>query len=182
MSCEGPVHLRRATTEDAAGIAQVHADGWQRVHEGLVPPEYLACRDSLGREDFWREELEVEAPDRKPWVAMLDERIIGFASGGIARDEDADRGTGEIYLLFVTPECWEKGIRTNLIEHVVRDLQEHEFERAIFWVLAADTTMRAFAEFVGWSTDGTNRFEDCGGTQVEELRYTHLLREANQLR
>ena len=83
-------------------------------------------------------------------MALLDERIIGFASGGIARDDDADPGTGEVYTLFVTPECWEKGIRTNLIEHVVRDLREHGFERAVFWVLAADMTMRAFAEYVGW--------------------------------
>jgi len=176
MACEGPVHLRRATTDDAAGIAQVHADGWERAHQGLVPPEYIDCQSSRGREDFWRGELQVEARDRKPWVALLDERIIGFASGGIARDEDAGRGTGEIYQLFVTPECWEKGIRSNLIKHVVRDLSEHDFHRALFWILSADSTMRAFAEHVGMKADGSTRFEDCGGTQVEEVRYALELR------
>jgi N-acetylglutamate synthase-like GNAT family acetyltransferase len=172
MPCEGPVHLRRATTDDAAGIARVHVDGWQRALRGVLPDEYIERERSRGREGFWRDELTIEAPDRKPWVALLDEQIIGFASGGLMRTEDADPGTGEIYTLFVAPECWERGIRTNLIEHVVRDLREHGFERAVFWVLAADTTMRAFAEFAGFVTDGTQRFEDSGGTQVEELRYT----------
>ena len=176
MPCEGPVHLRRATIEDAAGIAQVHVDGWQRAHLGMLSVMYISCMSSRGREEFWRHELNVGAADRKPWVALLDERVIGFASGGMARDDDVERGTGEIYQLFVDPECWEKGIRTNLIEHVARDLQQHGFDRVIFWILAADSTMRQFAEFVGFHTDGTNRMEDCGETQVEELLYTRHFR------
>lgn len=176
MTCDGPVHYRRATTEDAAGIAQVHVDGWRRAHEGLVPDECLKGKASVrGEEDFWRRELEVEAPDRKPWVALLEDRIIGFADGGMARDEGLGPRAGEVYTLFVAPECWEKGIRTRLIEHVARDLREHDFERAVFWVLANDEVMRAFAEFVGWHHDGGTRYETCGETQVEELRYARDL-------
>ena len=172
MPCEGPVHYRRATTEDAAGIAKVHIDGWQRAYEELVPEAYLACKSTRGREEFWREELQLEAPDRKPWVALDEEVVIGFADGGIARDDDLDSGTGEIYTLFVTPECWEKGIRSRLVDHVARDLRAHEFQRAVFWVLEADLVMRAFAEYTGWHPDGQARDEDCGGASVTELRYT----------
>jgi RimJ/RimL family protein N-acetyltransferase len=175
MACDGPVHFRRATTEDAEGIAQVHADGWQRAHEDLVPDEYIRCRASQGHADFWRSELEIEAPDRKPWVAISDDRIIGFADGGIARDDDLDSGTGEVYTLFVTPECWEKGIRSRLAEHVVRDLRSRDFQRAVFWVLANDEAMRAFAEYVGWRPDGTSRHEVCGDAKVLELRYARDL-------
>lgn len=172
MACEGPVHFRRATTEDAAGIAQVHIGGWGRAHEGLVPEQYIKCKaESMGREDFWRGEMELEATDRKPWVALSDERIIGFADGGIARDDDLDSGTGEVYTLFVTPECWEKGIRSRLVAHVARDLAERDFQRAVFWVLESDTAMRAFAEFTGWRPDGATRLEDCGGAQVAEMRF-----------
>lgn len=176
MPCEGPVHFRRATTEDAAGIARVHVDGWQRAHEGLVPDEYLRCRVSFhGQTDFWRDQLRLEAPDRKPWVALLDEEIVGFADGGMARDDDLDSGTGEVYTLFVVPDCWEKGIRSRLVEHVARDLKQHDFGRAVFWVLANDEIMRAFAEFTGWRPDGATRFEECGEAEVEQLRYAKAL-------
>ncbi len=175
MACDGPVHYRRATTADAEGIARVHADGWQRAHEGLVPEEFLRCKASQGHADFWRDELEIEAPDRKPWVALDEDHIIGFADGGIARDDDLDGNTGEIYTLFVTPECWEKGIRSTLIEHVARDLREHRFTKAVFWVLATDEVMRAFAEWVGWRPDGTSRYEACGEAEVIELRYARDL-------
>jgi GNAT superfamily N-acetyltransferase len=176
MPSEGPVHLRRATVEDAAGIAQVHVDGWQRAYAGLAPEEYIARRSASAGEQSWREELEVQAPDRRPWVALLDGCIVGFADGGMARDDDVGSGTGEIYTLFVDPESWEKGIRTNLMEHVCFDLRAHGFERAVFWVLATDSTARAFAEHVGFRPDGSTRFEDCGGTQVEQLRYALDLR------
>ena len=172
MACEGPVHFRRATTVDAAGIAQVHIEGWGRAHEELVPEAYIKCKaESKGREDFWREELEVQAADRKPWVALADEQIIGFADGGIARDDDLDSGTGEVYTLFVTPECWEKGIRSGLVQHVARDLAQHDFQRAVFWVLESDAVMRAFAEYTGWRHDGATRAEDCGDVQVAEMRF-----------
>jgi GNAT superfamily N-acetyltransferase len=175
MPCEGPVHYRRATTKDAAGIAQVHVDGWQRAYEELVPQAYLAGKSPLGREEFWRGELELEAADRKPWVALDAERVIGFADGGIARDDDLDAGVGEVYTLFVTPECWEQGIRSSLVDHVARDLRGHDFQRAVFWVLEADEVMRAFAEYTGWRPDGHVREEDCGGASVTELRYARDL-------
>lgn len=175
MPCEGPVHLRRATTEDAAGIAQVHVDGWQHAYEELVPREFVVHRNARLRASFWRAELEIQAPDRKPWVAVLDERIIGFADGGMARDDDVDSTTGEIYTLFVDPECWEKGIRTNLMEHVMSDLRKHGFDRAIFWVLSSDFMMRVFAQYLGMLPDGRMRLEDCGGAQVEHMRYAREL-------
>ena len=172
MACEGPVHFRRATIEDAAGIAQVHIDGWGRAHAELVPEAYIRYKaSSVGREDFWRDELRLEADDRKPWIALADEQIIGFADGGMARDDDLDSGTGEVYTLFVTPECWEKGIRSRLVQHVARDLREHDFQRAVFWVLEADGVMRAFAEYTGWRPDGATRVENCGDCEVAELRY-----------
>lgn len=175
MPCEGPVHYRRATSDDAAGIAQVHIGGWQRAYEELVPEAYLACKSTLQREEFWRGELALEAADRKPWVALDGEQVIGFADGGIARDDDLDSGTGEVYTLFVTPECWEKGIRSRLVDHVARDLRDHDFRRAVFWVLEADLVMRAFAEYTGWHRDGHSREEDCGGASVTELRFARDL-------
>jgi len=176
MPCEGPVHLRRAGIADAAGIAHVYVVGWQEAHIGLVPPEYAACMRAKAREELWRGEIAMDGPDRTPWVALIDERIVGFASGGLARDDDADSGMGEIYQVYVEPACWRRGIGSSLLRHVVRDLHHHGFERAGLWVITGNAPARAFAEKHGWSTDGATRFEDCGGTQVEQVRYLHALR------
>lgn len=171
MACDAPVHYRRATVADAEGIARVNADGWLRAHAGLVPEEYLRCRAARGHAEFWRSELELEAADRKPWLALAGDEVIGFADGGIARDDDLDGACGEVYTLFVTPECWEKGIRSRLLEHVAKDLRSHDFRRGVFWVLASDQVMRAFARYVGWHEDGVTRERACGDASVTEVRY-----------
>ena len=176
MPCEGPVHLRRGVVADAAGIASVYLAGWQEAHEGLVPAGYLACMRARGREEFWRTELEVESIDRKPWVALIDEDIVGFANGGLSGDDPAARSVAEVYQVSVAPGCWGLGIGEALLKHVLRDLREHGFTRADTWVVAANARARAFLERQGWQPDGATRLEDCGDTQVEQVRYSHVLR------
>ena len=175
MTCEGPVILRRADAADAAGIAQVHVRGWQKSHEGLVPAEYLSCISGKVREEFWRGELEVEASDRMPWMALVEDRVVGFASAGLSRDEDAGPDSGEVYLVYVDPDCWRRGIGQTLLSHVIRDLREHGFSQASFWALAGNSNAIAFAEKHGWSADGASRFENCGGTKVKQVRYLHAI-------
>ncbi len=176
MPCDGPVHLRRAVVADAAGISRVYLDGWQEAHVGVVPPEYLSCMRARGREEFWRAELEVESADRKPWVALVDEDIVGFATGGLSSDEGAARGVAEVYQVYVAPGCWGRGIGEGLLRHVLKDLLEHGFTRVDTWVVAANVRARSFLERQGWQADGATRLEDCGDTQVEQLRYRHALR------
>jgi len=175
MTCEGPVHLRRAVPDDAAGIAHVYVAGWHEAHAGLVPPEFLACMRAKARVEFWRDELQVEARGRMLWVALIDDRLVGFASGGISRDDGADPGTGEVYQVYVEPECWRRGIGSALLRHVIRDLHAHGFARATLWVISANAPARAFAEKHGWAADGASRAEDCGGIEVEEVRFQHPL-------
>jgi ribosomal protein S18 acetylase RimI-like enzyme len=176
MPCDGPVHSRRAVVADAAGIARVYLAGWQEAHVGLVPNEYLTCMRARGQEEFWRGELEIEVGDRKPWVALVDEDIVGFASGGLSSDEDAPGGVAEIYQVYVAPGCWGRGIGEGLLRHVLKDLREHGFSRVDTWVVRANVRARAFFERQGWRPDGATRLEDCGDTQVEQVRYSHALR------
>jgi GNAT superfamily N-acetyltransferase len=175
MPGQGPVHLRRATAEDAAGIADVHAERWRATHVGLVPEAYLSCVSARSHVEFWHGELEVSAPGHEPWVALIDDRVVGFASGGLPRDHGAASMTAEVYEFFVDPACWSQGIRSNLMRHLVRDLKARGFSTAEYWVLAADTPTRQFLEYVGWRADGTTRSEDCGGTAVDQVHYRHAL-------
>lgn len=175
MPCTGTVHLRRAELEDAEGIARVHAAGWRKVHQDLVPQRDMPAADVDSHEGFWREEVALGAHDREPWVALIDDRAVGFASSGPSRDDDAVPTTGEIYLAYVDPECWGRGIGQTLVSHALRDLRKRGYERATFWVVAENAHARRFAEQHGWTADGSRRQEACGSTQVEQARYRHPL-------
>jgi GNAT superfamily N-acetyltransferase len=175
MPSEGPVLIRRAEPGDAAGIADVHVRSWRKAHEGVVPSEWLGLTQVKGREESWRTELQMAA-DRRPWVALVDGQVVGFASAGLSRDDDSGPEIGEVYHVYVAPECWGRGIGRNLLAHVIRDLQAHGFTRATFWVIAPNEGARRWAERQGWGLDGAAREEDWAGVGIPLVRYAHQLR------
>ena len=171
MSCDGPVHLRRATPTDARAIAEVHVRTWQHAYAGIVPTDFLLRLDVGRREAFWRDEVTTLGEGRRPWVAECDGRVVGFVSAGTTRDEDGDARTGEVYAIYVDPECWSRGIGSNLMAHARRDLAANGYGTATLWVLAANAQARAFYEEGGWRLDDVTRTETIGGVESEEVRY-----------
>src|SRR5262249_37205224 len=90
-----PRHLRRgkvtrirpAQDADAEAIARVHVEAWRESYRGLVPDEVLARLSVERRANDWRTWL--GDADGGPIVRVAEDEagaIVGFASGGRARD------------------------------------------------------------------------------------------------
>jgi ribosomal protein S18 acetylase RimI-like enzyme len=173
--CTGEVHLRRATEKDATAIAEVHVETWRWAYRDILPAAFLDRLDRNRREEFWRREIETLPRERRPWIAEVVARVVGFVSAGPSRDEDADLQTGEIYAIYVRRECWDRGIGRHLLDHAVRDVWAWEYRVATLWVLAANARARDFYERSGWSLDGAERTERIGDTDVVEVRYRRSL-------
>lgn len=47
------MHLRVATTDDAAAIARIHVDTWRTTYSGIVPEAYLAKLSYEQRQSSW---------------------------------------------------------------------------------------------------------------------------------
>jgi ribosomal protein S18 acetylase RimI-like enzyme len=171
----GPATVRRATLEDARGIAEVHARTWRQAYRGLVSQAPAAQPTVDSREDFWRKEMLATTPDRRPWVAETDDGAVGFVSSGISRDADATPAVGEVYAIHVDPGHWRMGIGRVLLEHACRDLREHGFHVATLWIPTANESARRFHEALGWRPDGATRRVTLGRTEFEELRYQRPL-------
>ena len=89
--------------------------------------------------------------------------IIGFITAGASRDESPERGEGEVYAIYVLPDCWARGIGRNLLAHAERDLVGHGYSEAILWCFAANQRARAFYEQMGWRLDGGTLTRSIGG-------------------
>jgi ribosomal protein S18 acetylase RimI-like enzyme len=175
MSCEGVVHLRRANPSDARAIAEVHVRSWRHAYRDQLPQSFLDALDVPRRESFWRSEIDVLGPDNRPWVADAEGRVVGFVSVGPTRDDDAPVRTGEVYAIYVDPECWERGIGRNLLAHAMRDLRTHGYDRASLWILELNEQARRFYDAGGWSNDGGTKTDTIGGVDVAEVRYVRSL-------
>lgn len=173
--CDGMVHLRRAREGDAEAIARVHVQTWREAYRGLLPDAFLASLSVEARQRFWSNHLGVLAPDRRPWLADADGEVVAFAYAGPGRDQDAPSSTGEVYAIYVLPECWERGLGRNLLRHAERDLLAHGYDEATLWVLESNERARRFYEAAGWQFDGTGKVERQGEIELREARYRRAL-------
>lgn len=99
-----------------------------------------------------------------------DDRVCGFTTVGPSRD--SDRGdVGELYAIYVHPNCWGGGIGRALIRAARRRLVEGSASEAILWVLDGNERAERFYRMDGWLPDGQRRRQDVHGIEVDELRY-----------
>jgi ribosomal protein S18 acetylase RimI-like enzyme len=167
---ETEITIRTATPADAAAISRVHVASWQEAYAGIVPIDYLTALDPGEREQRWTEQLTSGPRDGvRTWVADNGTTVLGFASVGPARDEDADRGQEEIYSIYLDPAMWGKGLARDLMRTVLGAVTGTT--PLSLWVLADNERARHFYRRHGFSPDGAERLDEIGGAKLLEVRY-----------
>jgi ribosomal protein S18 acetylase RimI-like enzyme len=167
------VELRLATPGDEHAVAAVHVRAWQHAYRGLIPDSYL---DSLVPEDrASRYTFGEHGPGSvRTVLATEGDALCGFSTTGPCRDADRQRH-GELYALYVAPECLGRGVGRLLIQDARRRLQENGFAQAILWVVTGNVRAERFYRIDGWLPDGRTRLDEIHGATVDEARYTRAL-------
>jgi GNAT superfamily N-acetyltransferase len=163
--------IRAARPEDARPVAEVHVDSWRHTYRGVLPDEYLDRLSVDDRESMWLGAFADPDPKSGALVAEADGHLVGFASFGPSRDEDAPDGTGEVPAIYVEPAALGTGVGRELFAAVTETLRDAGFTRATLWVLEANASARRFYEKAGWRWDGSVGMHmfDCANEPV--VRY-----------
>lgn len=165
--------VRPAKADDARAIAEVHVGTWQAAYRGIVPDDFLDALDVAQRAEAWSKTLAHTDPDwpgMQTSVAVLDGRVLGFASIGPTRDDDSTPATGELYAIYVDADHWDSGAGKALMIAAIHQLRER-FEHAVLWVLDENARARHFYEKGGWRFDGATKDDDSRGFTLREVRY-----------
>jgi ribosomal protein S18 acetylase RimI-like enzyme len=139
------VQLRKATKNDASGIATVHVRSWQETYQGIINQDYL---DSLKMEDrklLWEKGLSESADTSPVFVTVNPEgEIVGFASFGKERSGHF-KADGELYAIYILKEYQREKLGLRLLRAGLDDLLKKDYESMLVWVLA-DNESRKFYE------------------------------------
>lgn len=138
--------LRPAVPDDADGIAEVHIRTWQETYAHLLPASYLDGLDVATRAEQWRGTL-TSASAAPPFVALDDDRIVGFALAGPARDEDPPR-LFQLYAINVFASAHGTGAGQALFDAAVGD------SPAYLWAADDNPRAEAFYRRNGFARDG----------------------------
>jgi ribosomal protein S18 acetylase RimI-like enzyme len=140
------------------------------AYRGQLPDELL---DELSVETDtvrFADHLGHLAPERRVWVAEEDGEVIGFASTGPSRDEDAIEAA-EVYAIYVLPDRCGHGIGRALLDHAMEDLRQRGYREVLLWTLTTNVPAQRFYERQGWRTDGTTKLDRLDRFALNETRY-----------
>ena len=165
--------IREASLDDARAIAEVHVASWRWAYRGQLPDETLAALDVAEREARWREVI--SDPATIMLVAVDDEAIVGFVSGGATGDADAPPGTGELHAIYLEETAAGKGVGRALLDRATDGMRSAGLSRASLWVLEANERARRFYERSGWTWDGTRSSHQVQCARAPIVRYAREL-------
>ena len=165
------IEMRPARPEDARQVAQVHVSSWRHAYRGMLPDENLEPLSIDDREAMWLGASSDPDPKSGTFVAEIEGRIVGFASFGRSRDDDAPAGTGEVPAIYVEPAALGTGVGRELLRAATDALRDAGFDRASLWVLEANDLARRFYEKAGWRWDGSVSQHDFECANRPVVRY-----------
>jgi GNAT superfamily N-acetyltransferase len=161
--------LRRATKNDALGIAKVHVDTWKSTYKGIIADEYLAQLTYGKREQMWNEILSQPESFSHVWVVTNgNDEVIGFSSGGKCRDKSLPFD-GEIYAIYLMQGSQKRGFGKQLFLESLEQLYRDGFCQMALWVLE-DNPTRYFYEAMGGKSIA-EKWEEIGGKKLKEIGY-----------
>lgn len=164
--------IRKATIDDAASIAEVHAESWRSTYAGIVPADLLKRRTAERLTPWWRQNLEqISAENTTSAVFVAEEpqgQLVGFVSAGQERTQDATY-TGEIFAIYLFEHAQGSGSGRVLFDEATKWLRNAGHQAMMLWVLA-DNSSRGFYEHIGGQYLREQQIE-IGGASLRELAY-----------
>lgn len=160
--------VRVATPADAPQIARIQVEAWRAAYVGIISDSHLAGLSIEARTDFWSKNL--SSPANNTLVAETPEgRVAGWLTLSACRDADGE-GVGEIYALYVDPECWGTGTGKRLMAEALRLGAQRGYRVVTLWVLADNQRARRFYASVGFVQDGMTKNVMIGERDLLHLR------------
>lgn len=125
------VDIRNAEPRDAAAIADVHHDAWAGAYAGIIPHKALSAMLNRRGRDWW-----ANAIRRAATIIVIEVggNVCGYATLGRNRAGGLKQ-QGEIYELYLRPECQGIGLGTRLFAEARRRLSGHGLKGLVVWAL-----------------------------------------------
>jgi GNAT superfamily N-acetyltransferase len=160
--------VRAVTPADVRAVTRLQVDSWRAAYAGIIPAGYLAAMSAAEREQRHLARVTDPEPRAAYLLAERDERVVGMANVGPARDDDLDpSATGEIRAMYADPAAWSTGVGAALMRAALDHLGAGGFTAVTLWVLEDNERARRFYERWGFRADGGRQIVQLGAAVAE---------------
>jgi ribosomal protein S18 acetylase RimI-like enzyme len=139
------IDIRRAEPRDANSIAEVHRAAWQGAYAGIIPHKALTTMIGRRGGNWWANAIRRAA---SVLVIEIGGDVAGYATFGRNRARDLPQ-QGEIYELYLRPECQGIGLGSRLFTAARQKLADHGLHGMVVWALEENTGALSFYRGIG---------------------------------
>jgi ribosomal protein S18 acetylase RimI-like enzyme len=139
------IGIRKAEPGDASAIADVHHQAWRGAYAGIIPHRALNAMINRRGDDWWANAI------RKAAVVLVVEiggKVAGYATIGKNRARELSQ-QGEIYELYLLPECQGIGLGSRLFAAAREKLADFGLKGMVVWALEDNVGALSFYEGAG---------------------------------
>ena len=136
------IDIRKAEAPDADAIADVHARAWTGAYAGIIPHKALTRMVNRRGADWWRDAIRRAA---SIIVVEVGGKVSGYATLGRNRTRELPQG-GEIYELYLAPECQGIGLGRQLFSAARERLLSSGLQGLVVWALEENAGALSFYE------------------------------------
>ncbi len=162
------IHTRIAQPSDIPAIAKVHVDAWRTTYRDILPADFLAALSYERRQLTWQQALSPESSSIVYVVETELGEIVGFASGGPAREDDPTY-PGEIYAIYLLEHAQRQGIGKKFFTTLATHLAQQGMPGFMLWVAAENPARNFYVAMGGKVIKEKN--ESIGGVTIVEIGY-----------
>ena len=161
------IGIRWSTDDDSDRLAELHREAWRNAYAGIIPG--LALERMLARRGggWWRR---MHGLGARALVLEFDGSIAGYATLGPSRSRDGGTARGEIYELYLRPECQGVGFGRRLFRAARDRLGAAGLKRLLVWALADNAAACRFYRAMGGRECGRSH-ERIGGVRLEKIGF-----------
>ena len=159
------IEIRAATAEDIPSIGSIVSRSWLNTFNGLLPPEFLVSITAEGQRN--RHERNFALKGLYYRVAVVSDRVVGFASWGPSRDASLSTQR-ELYAIYLEPSFERQGIGSLLFKTVISDVAKAGFQSIGLTALSVNPNLQFYLRLGGEEfeakplTLGCVRYEQIG--------------------
>ena len=163
--------VRAAKEKDVRAIANVYVDTWRSTYAGILPDKVLIEMSAQRQMVIWARAIRHANGKAEEKIMVIEDEkgtIFGVSSCGFNRDRTS-MYSGEVYTLYIHPDCQNQGYGELLLAHIFIILIEQGYNEAVIWVLSLNPSRFFYEAMHGKRID--EREEKLWGTVLREIAY-----------
>ena len=166
------VKIRKASPGDEQVLAYIQTESWKAAFAGILSPEELVrCTNLQKAEQMYYGVLRRDGCNMA--IELVDGKPHCIAAWGTNRCDLGDT-VGELICIHSLQNNWAKGYGSAMMEYVLAQLQQAQYESVILWVFEDNKRARKFYEKHGFELTEQKKLANC----ITELMYIKTLKRA----